>query len=169
LIAGKEEIMARPVQQMPIRTSGALSVAAARWLRRDGGAQHRFIDAAQVPVVAAMSCDINRVTLEVSVEALAGLFLDEQIEAVPVVDGRGFPVGMVSRNDLARNLGGASGLADLATPTVHSVRNDQSLAQAAGILARHHLHYAPVVDAAGRCIGMISSFDLVRFIAGSDD
>jgi CBS domain-containing protein len=54
-------------------------------------------------------------------------------------------------------------------PLTISVREDQSLAQAARLLARHQLLEAPVLDAAGRCVGLISAVDLARFIAGSDD
>jgi Mg/Co/Ni transporter MgtE len=136
-------------------------------------------DADHIPVAAAMSCDVTCVTLDISVEAVASLFLDERIGAVPVVDYEGYPIGIVSKTDLVRDIFGGGGeaayrlaaldrqeLTDLMTPVVYTVRDNDSLATAATVISEHRVHHAPVVDAEGRCVGMISAFDLARWIAG---
>lgn len=54
--------------------------------------------------------------------------------------------------------------ADLMSPVVISVPRDMSLQGAAHLLAQNHISGAPVVDEAGRCIGVISSSDFVQLV-----
>jgi CBS domain-containing protein len=55
---------------------------------------------------------------------------------------------------------------DLMSRDVQTVRADMPLREAAEELARRELHGAPVVDEAGRCVGIISVSDLARWAAG---
>lgn len=57
--------------------------------------------------------------------------------------------------------------ADLMSTPVQAIPQDTSLREAAGLLAREQISGAPVVDAAGRCIGVLSSSDFVTW-AGAD-
>lgn len=71
-----------------------------------------------------------------------------------VVDDDGRPVGAVPPRAL---------LAGDATPRpVHPVAADASLAQVAGVFARHDLLAAPVVDGDGRLIGAVAVDDLLE-------
>jgi len=51
--------------------------------------------------------------------------------------------------------------ADLMTSPVLTISQDTSLAEAARLLSRSSISGAPVVDAQGRCIGVLSSSDFV--------
>ena len=51
---------------------------------------------------------------------------------------------------------------------VETIRDDMPLRDAASWLTGQDLHGAPVVDAAGRCVGVLSATDLVRWVAGRD-
>ena len=51
--------------------------------------------------------------------------------------------------------------ADLMSPTVVTIPQDMSLRGAARLLAQADVSGAPVVDAAGRCVGVLSARDFV--------
>jgi CBS domain-containing protein len=55
--------------------------------------------------------------------------------------------------------------ADLMSRPVTALTPDMPLREAAGLLAREQLSGAPVVDAAGRCVGVLSATDFVRWAA----
>jgi len=140
------------------------------------------VDPAHTPVSTVMSRDVTCVTCDFSLEAVAAVFLDAHIGAVPVVDVEGCPVGMLSKTDLVRErFGGVSAPArlepDLAeltgegsqiprlmTPVVHTLREADSVTHAAALMLSQRLHHLPVVDGAGRVVGMFSTFDFARFI-----
>src|SRR5947209_13526930 len=53
--------------------------------------------------------------------------------------------------------------ADLMSPTVVTIPQDMSLRGAARLLAQADVSGAPVVDAAGRCVGVLSARDFVAW------
>jgi CBS domain-containing protein len=57
--------------------------------------------------------------------------------------------------------------ADLMSRDVETIRIDLSLRDAAALLARREVHGTPVVDGAGRCVGVLSVTDLARWASGS--
>lgn len=52
--------------------------------------------------------------------------------------------------------------ADLMTGTPLSIRHDATLPEAAAFLVQHEISAAPVIDDAGRAVGVISHTDVVR-------
>lgn len=53
--------------------------------------------------------------------------------------------------------------ADLMTPNPLSIRNDAQIDEAASFLIAKEISAAPVVDAAGRAVGVLSHTDIVRY------
>jgi CBS domain-containing protein len=53
-------------------------------------------------------------------------------------------------------------VSDLVGQAIVTVSTAQTMAEAAGVLVRNKISGAPVVDAAGHCVGMLSSVDFVR-------
>ena len=53
--------------------------------------------------------------------------------------------------------------ADLMTAPVMTIPEEMSLSEAARLLSGAHVSGAPVVDAEGRCVGVLSSSDFVTF------
>jgi CBS-domain-containing membrane protein len=51
---------------------------------------------------------------------------------------------------------------DVMNPNVVEVRASQTMAEAAAVLAAHHISGAPVVDEQGRCVGVLSAADFVH-------
>lgn len=126
----------------------------------------------RTPISTLISPELICVTPDVGLEAIAALFLDEGIGAVPVVDYERFPLGLFSKTDLARHrLDSRRGRAkpatvmDLMTPIVDTVGEHDTLASAADLMVERSAHHLVVIDDAGHAVGMLSSFDFVRFVA----
>lgn len=122
---------------------------------------------------------------------------DWRVSAVPVLEGEGRVVGVVSEADLLSKeefrdddpsrlrpeasspftrLGGLSGLAkaeavtaeELMTAPAVTTHADATLAQAARIMARHKVKRLPVVDQLGLLQGIVSRGDLLKVFLRDD-
>jgi CBS domain-containing protein len=60
-------------------------------------------------------------------------------------------------------------VSDVMARDVVPLSSDDSIAHAASVLLEHKISGAPVVDDAGRCIGVISSTDFVRCVDESSE
>ncbi|MDH6136855.1 CBS domain-containing protein [Kitasatospora sp. MAA4] len=121
---------------------------------------------------------------------VAGLFHRNDITAVPVVDDRDHPLGMVSEADLLRNEaiqpdpeGHLAGYrlspheraraeaetagALMSSPAV-TARPDWSLVETARVMDRKRVKRLPVVDEAGRLVGIVSRSDLLQVFLRHD-
>ncbi len=144
-----------------------------------------------------MTTAIVSVTPETTTREAARILLDHRISAVPVVDGAGTPIGMLSEGDLiARNDADrqtrldwwltllAEGealnpdfLASLRPPgrrahevmTAPAITVDEAAAvgDIARLLLEHHIKRVPVVRD-GRVVGIVSRADLVRALAAGE-
>jgi CBS domain-containing protein len=113
-----------------------------------------------------MSRDVVCVRDDVGIETLQTLLFDRNIGGAPVVDREGYPVGVVTRSDLARERDEREAtVRDLMTPLAYTLREDDPLSRAAAVMAVEHVHHLPVVSADGRVVGMLSSLDFVRWVA----
>lgn len=165
-----------------------------------------------------MQGDVVTVSPDTSVREIAQTLVREGIGGVPVLDGDGVVVGVVSATDIVRiaarepeaevgfmqrrapalepedgdDLGQAPGfyapevipewvrpvllgdaLDDLdasaiMTPASFFVRPDLSLTELARFLVRGRIHRALVIEG-GKLIGIVSSFDALRVLAGSGE
>jgi CBS domain-containing protein len=146
--------------------------------------------AAGTPVTAVMASPVVVVDLETPVRALLRLFVAGSIGAVPVVNPRGEPVGVVSKTDVLRAIyedptcagPGVAGksevepdlptrssdvrASDLMTPDPLTVPESASVAEAASIMAREHVHRLFVTGQAGTLAGVVSAMDLVSWLGG---
>jgi CBS-domain-containing membrane protein len=57
---------------------------------------------------------------------------------------------------------------DLMSRNVEAIPREMSLQSAAHLLSQAHISGAPVVDAEGKCIGVISATDFVRWVEDKD-
>ena len=96
------------------------------------------------------------------------------VSGLPVVDGDGALVGVLSRTDVMAAAGGQQneawqGISVASTMTSPGLTVDANalLTDAAARMEQHHVHRLVVVDPdSGRPIGILSTTDLVRSIAG---
>ncbi|HEX9103349.1 MAG TPA: CBS domain-containing protein [Polyangia bacterium] len=154
-----------------------------RRLRLWGRPERQTSAPACTRVSEIMTGDLTCVTSDLGLESVAALLLDAQIGAVPVVDYEGFPVGILSKTDLVRDgfdasldattdqsdtqqltLRTCSRVFDVMKQPVRCVREDATVVDAATLMLSEHLHHLPVIDAQGRLVGMLSTFDLARWI-----
>jgi CBS domain-containing protein len=139
-----------------------------------------------------MTRDVVTVSRETTVKEVAGLLLEHKISGLPVVDKENHVIGIVSEGDLIYQdkklytpafleiLGGiiylenpnrlgqdlmkmtAAKVGDLMTTKVYTVREDASLEDIATIMVERKVNRIPVVDGAGRLVGIVSRQDLVK-------
>ncbi|MFJ2302457.1 CBS domain-containing protein [Streptomyces sp. NPDC087787] len=119
------------------------------------------------------------------------LMQDWQVSALPVIEGEGRVVGVVSEADLLPkeelrdspdtgslqrrqpvHMAKAGGLTagDVMSSPAITVRADATLAEAARLMAREGVKRLPVVDGAGLLAGVVSRVDLLKvFLRGDED
>ncbi|MET8446863.1 CBS domain-containing protein [Streptomyces sp. NPDC005209] len=121
---------------------------------------------------------------------IAALIEERNISALPVVDGEGRVVGVVSEADLLlkeefRNSdpdrftqlsrmsdlakAGALTAQDLMTAPAVTVHDGATLSQAARIMARRKVKRLPVIDSTGSLVGVVSRADLLKVFLRDDE
>jgi CBS domain-containing protein len=143
---------------------------------------------AGVTVGEVMTREVRSVPPAAPVREVVEAMLGRTYRAVPVVeDGR--PVGIITNSDLVLRaglgvrlelaarlapeevrgllgqLGGPLTARDAMTPEPVTVSPETPLPRAAELMARRRLKRLPVVDGAGRLVGMVSRVDLLRTAA----
>jgi CBS domain-containing protein len=81
---------------------------------------------------------------------------------LPVVDAEGHVVGVVSQRDVLGARDSAVMVRDIMTVDVKSVRPETMAHEAAYLLLRHRIGCVPVLDDAGRLVGIVTESDFVR-------
>ena len=160
------EVRATPFQ--PRRTEGAPTIAGL------------------VPISEIMSPDVICVRQDVEIETVLDLVIRHYIGCVPVVDASGVPIGMITKRDVVEQLAclmcrtstchetpTASELAprtaeEIMLPLAFTLDEHASVARAAAMMAVEDLHHILVVSNTGTVIGMVSSLDIVRWLARND-
>jgi CBS domain-containing protein len=119
---------------------------------------------------------------DATLDDLARMLVDQPSSGIPVVDGDRRPMGMVSKSDLLHatwqnaanpSRTGASfhgknskaSAKDLMTAVVFCLPQDATISQAAALMAFEEAHQIPIVDEAGRAVGLVSALDIMRWIA----
>ncbi len=145
-----------------------------------------------------MATDVVTVSPADTVHDALALMLENHISALPVVNGRGRCVGVLSTTDvlgLAQELEGdlaalsktkgiahhllMEGLAqsEMAAQSVQAimtheivhVRPGADIACAAAEMVRHHVHRVVVIDNEQRLLGVVSTMDVLRVLADEPD
>jgi CBS domain-containing protein len=117
------------------------------------------------PITAGelMTREVVTASPETPVGELARTLLGHQIGGVPVVNGAGTLVGMVSGFDVISKSGAEA--ADIMSRGVVSVTEDAGVEDVVGLMGLHGIRRVPVVEN-GRIIGIISRSDLLRHYVG---
>ena len=132
-----------------------------------------------------MTTQVVTVRPQARVKEAIELLDDHQITAMPVVDGEGRLVGVVSEADVLRDAllpdrrtheipvkaeGRTTSLTvnDVMTHLPMSVTTDADLAVAATVLVDTAIKSLPVVDDEGRVVGMVSRRDVIAVLAKRD-
>jgi CBS domain-containing protein len=121
---------------------------------------------ARTPVAAMMTRVVFCVRADVRAEVVRRLLAEKAIGGVPIVDEHGIPIGFVSRTDLMHESPSAKvTAADLSLPVAFTVSEHAPVMRAAAIMTREKVHHLAVCADSGEVVGVISTFDVTRFLA----
>ena len=133
-----------------------------------------------------MTVDVVTAQPEDSLKEAARLMVENRISGVPVTDGRGVLVGIITEADfLVRQPGPrrrllslffdeeaqipAETIGDAMTPKPVVIFPDATLAETGRTLASHGVKRLPVVDVDGKVVGIVSRSDIVKAFARPDE
>jgi CBS-domain-containing membrane protein len=140
-----------------------------------------------VRVIEVMTKDVAAVSGDTPLEDVAEIMAARKVSGVPVIDGNGKVIGVVSEKDLlsvmgagaasnfmeviAQCLKGRSCLAvpvrkkvaaDIMSSPAVTVKEETTVMEVAGLFTQRGVNRVPVVDANGRMVGIVSRGDIVR-------
>jgi CBS domain-containing protein len=134
------------------------------------------MDSKQLLVADVMTIDPVVVQVDASIEDAAGLLSANSISGLPVVDGGGALVGVISQTDLVAVMEspigrlvrtGLSGLrvGELMSSPALTVPLTTSLGEAARLMLDARVHRLVAIDDAGHAVGVLSAIDFVSLFA----
>jgi CBS domain-containing protein len=104
-----------------------------------------------------------------SLRDLALILRERHISGVPVVNDNDRAIGVVSQTDLVAHITYGGTLEDtvenIMTALALSLPEDTSVARAAAVMATEGVHRLPVLNSEGKVVGLLSSMDVVRWVA----
>lgn len=139
-------------------------VTAAPPLRRRA---RRPSESDRTPLSAVMTANTVCVSPDLSVQELIALLVGRGFSGAPVVDSDGKPIGVVSKSDLLDDK--LEGLVrDVMMPIAFTLPESASLSHASALMAYENIHRIPVVGIDGAVVGIVTSLDIVRWVAEQD-
>jgi CBS domain-containing protein len=130
-----------------------------------------------VPLTEIMSRNVACVRRDLDAERVAELMVLNHLGCMPVVEEPGRPIGMITKLDLVQRMvaldgeqaGGLTMTAgQLMMPMAIALNERATIAHAAALMANEDIHHLFVVDDDGRLIGVVSTMDIVRWLACND-
>lgn len=134
--------------------------------------------AEQTSVADMMSRGVVCIAADATLDRVTEMLLERDIGSAPVVDAAWRPVGMISKTDLLHALpellspptqNAASPrvrtVGEVSQSVVLSLHEASPISVAAAIMAHEGVHRLPVVNAAGEVVGVVSSLDIVAWVA----
>ena len=130
----------------------------------------------RVPISEIMTRDVVCARHDLRIDALVPVMVRNHIGCVPVVDERGRPVGMITKLDLVEQLDRIDGgdrlipetAGDVMMPLAMTLDERATVAHAAAMMALEDVHHIPVVASGGAVCGIVSTLDVVRWLARND-
>ena len=125
-----------------------------------------------VPLTDIMTRDVICARRDLEIEAVIDLVIHHYIGCIPVVDDDGSPVGMITKRDLVEHLAKVDPsprtAEDVMLPLALTLDDRATVGRASAIMALEDVHHIPVVGSNGTVIGIVSSLDIVRWLARND-
>jgi CBS domain-containing protein len=123
--------------------------------------------AIRTPVGDLIERNLVCVRGDADMEMLGRLLAEDGLDAVPVVDAKGHPRGIVCKTDLLQALRDRDDLTaeNLMTPFVHALHEGAPLSFALAMLAAEDIEQVPIVSKDGIVVGLFAARDAVRWVA----
>jgi CBS-domain-containing membrane protein len=130
-----------------------------------------------VPACQIMSRDVICAREDLDLGALTDLIVGRHIGCIPIIDERGHPLGIVTKLDLVEQVLAQRTLDPPPPPLVASqvmmplaltLDEHASVAHVAAMMAIEGVHHVAIVADEGCLIGVVSSLDIVRWLAEND-
>ncbi|MEO8694722.1 MAG: CBS domain-containing protein [Acidimicrobiales bacterium] len=112
-----------------------------------------------------MSEVVHTATITDVVGPVRDLMIEHSIHSVPVLDAGGKLVGIVTSSDLVEEWAPQMGVQTVMSRNVETVPRHRSVVDAARTMIAKHIHHLVVVER-DQVIGVVSSFDLLKHLAG---
>lgn len=108
-----------------------------------------------------------------TVKAAARLMVENDCGEIPVVDEGGKPVGVVTDRDIAcrcvaKDKPTDTAVGDVMSAPVVTVTPETSIDDCCTTMEENQLRRVPVVDAEGKCCGMVSQADIAKSAGAKD-
>lgn len=116
-----------------------------------------------VTVEQLMSDEVEVVEQTAVVGDLRERMLARGIHALPVVDGEGHALGIVTSSDLVEEHPAELAVTEVMSANVFTVPRYDGVHIAARVMRNHRIHHV-VVTEHQRVVGIVSSFDLLRLV-----
>ena len=109
-----------------------------------------------------MSTQLATVRLDATLVDAGYVMLEHWISGLPVVDEQDRLLGVISEFDLIRADPSAKLVKDVMSDIVISVGPTTKLEEATKFILENRIHRLPVVDKAGKLVGIVTSWDLLK-------
>lgn len=114
-----------------------------------------------------MTRDVWCVRDDVGLDVVARVLRERRLGGLPVVDAAGRCIGVVSLPDLARAEGQKT-VRELMSRLTFVLPDNASVSQAAALMALEGVHRLPIVTDDGKVAGIVTSLDLLGWLARQD-
>lgn len=124
-----------------------------------------YHDASDVPVAELMTREVLTVHKDVPCRVAVEMFLEKPIGAMPVVNGAGEVVGIISQTDLIVPANLDKQVGEIMTRRLVTVPEDCPVTKVVRLFHVRRLRSIPVVNAQGKLVGIIGRKDILGYYA----
>ncbi|CAN5918526.1 hypothetical protein BH11MYX2_BH11MYX2_12720 [soil metagenome] len=124
------------------------------------------VDPNRIPITEIMTKTTITAPATAPPAEIAALMIDNHISCVPIVDNEGHPIGIITKLDLIESPGRATAR-ELMMPHAISITIRDTLASAAKLMTHEGFHHLLVLDDHKNLAGIVSTFDITRWVATS--
>jgi IMP dehydrogenase len=124
------------------------------------------VNADDVPITTIMTRATVTSRPDATVESLIALMTEYHVGCIPIVDDHDRPTGIVTKLDLIECRGDARATArEVMMPHAMIIPADATVARAASLMSTEGIHHLLVVDKHNTLQGVVSTFDITRWVA----
>jgi len=161
---------------VPMMAAGVVSQVVFYSLRKDGVFTHKLARLGikfgrgkdlsileAIPVSQVMHKGVETISADDSLESIRRRFEETEHHGFPVVDDKGVLCGIITTSDLIRHRSAPARATArvVCTSIVYSLQESDDCHKAIAFLEDYHIGRVPVVDAAGRPVGILTRTDIV--------